>query len=243
MTSRSGFAVTTAGKLNAHTKVDDVPTSSYQDEEQEGMTTTTADSTCNIAEEATLNKSTIQDEQPTPFTSLVEDTVGLPYHQVNVMTGKEIRDRSERRVLDSYMRAMTTTDQNYQPRPRRLVKASKVWEVSKQQEERSKVFTFKFEATTSPGHPKNKDLFVFGKGEKHSFTNHDPGTPGKQDNRPAIQDKEEKNKGPLNKKVRRKRKKATNQYELRQAELKAAQTKRILQTVTEISEEQQEGGK
>ena len=80
MTSRSGFAVPIASKLNAHTMVDNVPTPSYQDEEQEGMTTTTADSTYNMAEEATLNRIKTQDEQPTPFTSLTEDTVGLPYH-------------------------------------------------------------------------------------------------------------------------------------------------------------------
>ena len=91
MTSRSGFAAPIASKLNAHTKVDDVPTLSYQDEEQEGTTATTADSTYNIVEEATLNTIETQDEQPTPFTSLVKDTVGLPYHQVNFMTGKEIR--------------------------------------------------------------------------------------------------------------------------------------------------------
>ena len=68
MTSRSRFAVPTVSKSNAHTKVDGVPTLSYQDEEQEGMTTTTADSTYNIVEEGTLNTIETQDEQPAPFT-------------------------------------------------------------------------------------------------------------------------------------------------------------------------------
>ena len=116
MTSRSRFAVPTDSKSHAHTKVDGVPTLSYCDEEQEGMTTITADSTYNTVEEATFNTIKTQDEGPTPFSSLVEDTVGLPCHQVNFMTGKERRDRSKRIVLDSYMRAKTTTDQNYQPR-------------------------------------------------------------------------------------------------------------------------------
>ena len=228
MTSRSRFAVPTVSKSNAHTKVDGVPTLSYQDEEQEGMTTTTADSTYNIVEEATLNTIETQDEQPTPFTSLVEDTVGLPYHQVNFMTGKEIRDRSKRIVLDSYMRATTTTDQNYQPRPRRLIKSARFWKVPKQQEERRKAFTFKFEAATPSGKSMNNDLFVFGTGKTHSVTTQNPGTPGKQDNKPANHDKVDTNKGPLNKKVRRKGKRVTYQYEHRQAELKTAQTKREL---------------
>ena len=228
MTPRSGFAATTAGKLNAHTKVDNVPTSSYQNEEQEGMTTTTADSTYNITEEATLNKINTQDERPTLFTSLVEDTVGLPYHQVMFMTGKEIRDRSKRIVLDSYMRSKTTTDQNYQPRQRRVVKAARSWKVPEQQEERSKDFTFKIDAANPLGEFMNKDLFVFGTDKTHSVTTQNPGTPGKQDNKPANHDKVVTNKGPLNKKVRRKRKKAANQDESRQSELKAAHTKRGL---------------
>ena len=88
MTSRSGSARPTASKLNAHIKVDGVPTSLHQNEEQEGMTTTTADSTFSMTEEATLTKIKTQDEQPNTLTSLVEDAVGLPYHQVNLMKGK-----------------------------------------------------------------------------------------------------------------------------------------------------------
>jgi len=40
MTSRSGSAGPTTSKLNAHSKVDGVPTSLHQNEEQEGMTKT-----------------------------------------------------------------------------------------------------------------------------------------------------------------------------------------------------------
>ena len=67
MTPQSRFAVPTDSKSNAHTKVDGVPTSSYHDEEQEGTTTTTADSTYNTVEEATFNTIKTQDEDPTPF--------------------------------------------------------------------------------------------------------------------------------------------------------------------------------
>ena len=56
MKPRSGFAVPTISKLNAHIKVDAVPTSLQQNEEQEGMTTTTVDSTCSITKGATLTK-------------------------------------------------------------------------------------------------------------------------------------------------------------------------------------------
>ena len=158
------------------------------------------------------------------------------------MTGKEIRDRSKGIVLDSYLRANTTTDQNYQPRTRRLIKSARLWEVPKQQEERSTTFTFKLEAATPSGKCMNNNLFVFGKGKTQSATTQKPGTPGKQDNKPANHDKTDTNKGSLNKKVRRKGKRVTHQYERRKAELKAAQTKkRTLQNVTEKSKEQLDG--
>ena len=227
MTPRSGFAGPIDSKLNARIKIDSVPTSLHQDEEQEGMTTTTADSTYNMEDE-TLNKIKTLDEQPNSFKSRVEDSLGLPYHQGMFMSGKEIRDESKRIVLDVYMKSKTTTDQNYQPRWRRIVKADRSWEVPEKQEERSKDFTFKIEAAIPSGESMNKDLFVFGTGKTHSVTTKNPRTPGKQNNKPVNQDKVVTNKGPLNKKVRRQRKIVTNQYERRQAELKAAQTKRQL---------------
>ena len=100
--------------------------------------------------------------------------------------------------------------------------------MSKQQEERSTAFTFKLEAASPSGNFMNNNLFVFGKGKTQSATTQKPGTPGKQDNKPANHDKTDTNKGPLNKKVRRKGKRVTHQYERRKAELKAAQTKREL---------------
>ena len=80
MTSRSRFAVPTDSKSNAHTKVDGVPTLSYQDEEQEGMTTTTADSTYNIVEEATFN--TIKLKTKTPPFSQVWWKTRWAYHAI-----------------------------------------------------------------------------------------------------------------------------------------------------------------
>ena len=34
---------------------------------------------------------------------IIEDRVGFPYHEVNFMTGKEIRDRTERCILEAYV--------------------------------------------------------------------------------------------------------------------------------------------
>ena len=95
MTSRSRLAVPTDSKSHAHTKVDSVPTSSYCDEEQEGMTTITADSTYDTTEETTSSKAKTQDKDATPFPSLVE------HQQFNFATGKEIGDRSRWIVLDA----------------------------------------------------------------------------------------------------------------------------------------------
>ena len=44
------------------------------------------------------------------FASLVEETVDLPHHEVSFVTGKEIRDRSDRFVLEAYMKSKITMD-------------------------------------------------------------------------------------------------------------------------------------
>ena len=90
MTSRSGFAGTTSGKLNANIKVDSVPTSLHKNEEQEGMTTTTADSTFLKTEGETSTKIKTQDEQPNTCSNMEEDAGGLSMHQANLAKGKEI---------------------------------------------------------------------------------------------------------------------------------------------------------
>ena len=138
MTSRSGSAGPTTSKLNDHIKVDGVPTSLHQNEEHEGMTTTTADSTFSITEEATLTKIKTQDEQPNALTctltSLEEDTMGLPYHQVNLTKGKEI-----------------------------MLKNGNVPNVARMEKENNHPITFKEMAEDAIGRPCHDILFMTGK--------------------------------------------------------------------------------
>ena len=60
------------------------------------------------------------------FKSLVEDMVGWSYHEV-FMTGKEIRDRGDRVVLEASVKSKITLDQHYQPSKRKIVKSAKIW--------------------------------------------------------------------------------------------------------------------
>ena len=90
MTSRSGFAGTTYGKLNANSKVDSVPTSLHKNEEQEGMTTKTADSTYGETQGETSTNIITQNKQPDKYSNLVKDVGGPPMHQANLTKGKEI---------------------------------------------------------------------------------------------------------------------------------------------------------
>ena len=62
---------------------------------------------------------------------IIEDRVGLPYHEVNSMTGKEIRDRTERCVLESYVWSKTIITDTYQPR----IWTARCWKATKQQTE------------------------------------------------------------------------------------------------------------
>ena len=157
MTLRSGSAGPTTSKLNAHVKVDAVPTSLHQNEEQEGMTTTTADSTCSITKEATLTKPCHQvksteekrekgkngkvpnvvrmekeDKHPMTFKEMAEDAIDHPYHDILFMTGKEIRDEGDLLVHNAYMKMRTKIlgpeSVNYVPRKRKIVKAARKWE-------------------------------------------------------------------------------------------------------------------
>ena len=90
MTSRSGFAGTTSGKLNANSKVDSVPTSLHKKEEQEGMTTKTADSTYGKTQGETSTNIITQNKQPDKYSNLEKDVSGPPMHQENLTKGKEI---------------------------------------------------------------------------------------------------------------------------------------------------------
>ena len=78
MTSRSGFAGTTPGKLNANIKVDSVPTSLQKNEEQEGMTTKTADSTYGETQGETSTNIITQNKQPDKYSNLEKDVSGPP---------------------------------------------------------------------------------------------------------------------------------------------------------------------
>ena len=121
------------------------------------MITKTDDSTHDSTEGTTSSKTGTQDKDPLLFSNLVE------HQQYNFMTGKEIRDRSRRVVLDAYVKAKTTTDQHYRPYTRRVVKAAKIWKGTKQKEKDNTEFTFRPKAANTPGGATNSNLFVFGK--------------------------------------------------------------------------------
>ena len=59
------------------------------------------------------NRSKIELLPPMTFKGVVEDTIDVPWHEIHFMTGKEIRDRGDRKILDAYMKSKTLTGQNY----------------------------------------------------------------------------------------------------------------------------------
>ena len=67
-----------------------------------------------------------QDIEPMSFKILVEGMVGRPYHEV-FMTGKDIRDRGDRVVLEASAKFKITLNQHYQPSKRKIVKPAKFW--------------------------------------------------------------------------------------------------------------------
>jgi len=97
-----------------------------------------------------LEQENSQDKtEPLPFDDLLGDGLGLPYQQEPFMTGKELRDIGERRVLDAYITSRTLTDQIYVPRKRKIVKSAMKWKVPA-----SKPEEFKFSADTNQSkHP------------------------------------------------------------------------------------------
>ena len=103
-----------------------------------------------------MEKETNQDKTellpPMTFEETVEDTFGLPHHQILFMTGKELRDIGDRRVLDAYMKSegylRTLTDQNYVPRKRNIVKPAMKWKAPA-----DKPKEFKFSAYTNQSKP------------------------------------------------------------------------------------------
>ena len=68
-------------------------------------------------------------EGPITFKEMAEGAIGLPYHEILLVAGKEIRDRGEYLLFDMYMRSKSTTDQNYLPRKLKIVKPAMKWSV------------------------------------------------------------------------------------------------------------------
>ena len=70
---------------------------------------------------------------PDTFDEFLQNGFGLPYHQILFMTGKELRDIGDLRVLGAYMKSRgylsTLTDQNYIPQKLKIVKLVMKWKV------------------------------------------------------------------------------------------------------------------
>ena len=64
---------------------------------------------------------------------VVERSVGLPYHEVNYMTGSYLRDRADRLVPEACIKSKTLTDQCYTNTnktikiTKKIVKVNKKW--------------------------------------------------------------------------------------------------------------------
>ena len=115
MTPSSRIVVTTGNNLNAGIKVAGVPRSVFKEHvHKKGATTTTASETWGIETKDTQDKA-----KPKPIQDalnlkeVVGRSVGLPYHEVTYMTGKDLRDRADRLVLEAYIQSKTFTDQCY----------------------------------------------------------------------------------------------------------------------------------
>ena len=115
MTSWSRVSTSTDRNLHTRAKVESVPTSSTNsNEEQERRTTTTAATTqLTQTSRARTDTARPKDRTPTSFESLVEDMVGLTYHEVYFMTGMGIRARGDRLILEAYTISKITMDQCY----------------------------------------------------------------------------------------------------------------------------------
>ena len=108
--------------------------------------------------------------------------------------------------MDAYVKARTTTDQIYQPRTRRVVKAAKIWKGTKQKENDNTEFTFTLKSANPPDGATNNNLFVFGKNTNTTepATNPTPKKQGRQERKPKDWERTNTNKKLLNKEVGRK---------------------------------------
>ena len=119
-----------------------------------------------IATCTTEQKPTEEEEAKTTglmtFKEMAEDTIGSPYHEIFFMTGKEIRDRGDREMVDAYTRLRTLTDQNYVPRKRRIVKPAMTWKIPDQKISKSNAFFFNGKTTSPISIQGANGRFVFG---------------------------------------------------------------------------------
>ena len=104
------------------------------------------------------------------FKEVVERSVGLPYHEVNYMTGKDLRDRVDRLVLEAYIQSKTFTDQCYTNTnktiriTKKIVKVNKKWTQEPIQVQQEQGFKFTVPSHTITTRTKENTLFVFGAG-------------------------------------------------------------------------------
>lgn len=127
MTPSSRIVATTGNNLNAGIKVEGIPRSvSKEHASKEGMTTTTASESWGTQSNGAQVDAELKPVQEAlDFKEVVERSFGLPYHEVNFMTGKDLRDRADRLVLEAYIQSKTLTNQCY-------TKASKPAKVTQQ---------------------------------------------------------------------------------------------------------------
>ena len=117
MTLECRYVTPTGNRLGKEFEVEDVPTSlAVGCEEQEGMTHTTVDltQTTQLAEET--NSTEHQDMSVTSMKELVEDTFGIPYREIQIMNGQQLRAIGDNAIHKAYVNSKKTTDQYYFPR-------------------------------------------------------------------------------------------------------------------------------
>lgn len=182
-----------------------VTTTAEKEDDADSTATVTTAAVTSVCESGWGDDSTEVLAETTTLNDQISTKLAECQHY-NFMTGKEIRDRSRRVVLDAYVKARTTTDQIYQPRTRRVVKAAKIWKGTKQKENDNTEFTFTLKSANPPDGATNNNLFVFGKNTNTTepATNPTPKKQGRQERKPKDWERTNTNKKLLNKEVGRK---------------------------------------
>ena len=92
----------------------------------------------------------------------------MPYHKVNYMTGKDLRDRADRLVLEAYIQSKTLTDQYYTNTnktikiTKKIVKVNKKWTHEPIQVQQEQGFKFTVPSHTITTRIKENTVFIFG---------------------------------------------------------------------------------